>query len=146
MEIDIDRQQCVKDHYGHSAGDAALIEVARRLKRNLRAIDLIAQTGGEEFLIIIPDTRLREAEIAGQRLCYLINQGPIELPNVAAGVTFSISMGNALRGTSTVIRKLKAQLLNHPGQALHGSEARSRNRVTFVNHTAKKSAYFLSLS
>jgi len=81
MIFDMDHLKQINDQYGNAAGDTVLIEVSRRLNINLRAVDLVARIGGEEFLIILPETRQNEAETAGKRLCQLIHDTPIKLPN-----------------------------------------------------------------
>jgi diguanylate cyclase (GGDEF)-like protein len=67
--IDIDAFKPFNDHYGHQAGDEALIEIAKLLRTNLRASDKIFRYGGEEFLFLMPLTSLEGAAIATQRIC-----------------------------------------------------------------------------
>ena len=74
-------------------GDTILAEVPRRLNTKLRAIDLVAQMCGEEFLVILPETKQGEVETAGKRLCNLIHDTPLELANGNCQVSRSISIG-----------------------------------------------------
>jgi two-component system cell cycle response regulator len=76
MMLDIDHFKRINDTHGHAAGDSILIEVARRLRDNLRAIDLIARFGGEEFLVAMPDTTLEQARGAAERLRRVIEGSP----------------------------------------------------------------------
>ena len=81
MIADMDHLKQINDQCGPATGDAVLIKVSRRLNINLRAVDLVARIGGGEFLIILPKTRQNEAETARKRLCQLIHDTPIKLPN-----------------------------------------------------------------
>ena len=65
---DIDHFKQVNDTYGHDAGDAVLSEFSARFRRNTRGIDLACRFGGEEFLIIMPDTTMARAYQVGERL------------------------------------------------------------------------------
>jgi two-component system cell cycle response regulator len=62
MMIDIDHFKVINDKYGHAAGDAVLVELASRLRKNLRVIDLIARVGGEEFLVALPHSTAEQAQ------------------------------------------------------------------------------------
>ena len=130
MVADLDHLKQINDQYGHAAGDTVLVEVSRRLNTNLRAIDLVARMGGEEFLIIMPETKQGEAETAGKRLCNLIHDTPIELANGKCQVSVSISIGVALGGGSNDPRQSAAQVLDLADRALYGSKSEGRNRVT----------------
>ena len=68
MVADIDRFKAINDTWGHAAGDSVLVQVARILPDNLRAVDLVARIGGEEFLVVMPDTEEAEARLAAERL------------------------------------------------------------------------------
>jgi diguanylate cyclase len=66
--LDIDHFKVINDRYGHEAGDYVLKEVARVIKEQLRTQDLIARWGGEEFLVILPDTSIGRAEAGAERI------------------------------------------------------------------------------
>ena len=78
---DIDYFKKVNDTFGHDGGDAVLREFAQRLRRNVRGIDLAGRLGGEEFLIIMPDTDLDKAFHVGERLRACIAAHPFDVGN-----------------------------------------------------------------
>ena len=134
MVLDIDDLKRFSDHYGHLAGDAVLIKVSQRLESNLRSVDLIARMGGEEFLIIMPETKHHQAKITGQRLCGLMNKTTIWLPSGQGDIT--VSSGIALGGASSGPKKTATQLLDLADRALYGSKSDGHNRVTFIDYVA----------
>jgi two-component system cell cycle response regulator len=93
MMIDIDHFKAINDTYGHAAGDRVL---AARLRDNLRAVDLVARIGGEEFLIAMPRTSARQAQGAADRLRRLVNQTPFDLGESYTPIPVTISVGVAL--------------------------------------------------
>lgn len=132
MVLDLDRFKTVNDRWGHAAGDAVLIEVARRLADNLRAVDLLARIGGEEFLVVMPDTGLAEARGAAERLCRIIEQGPIALPDGAGMLQVTLSIGLAVGGAMPDAQTPEsvADVLSRADQALLTAKAEGRNKVT----------------
>ncbi len=66
--IDVDRFKEINDRDGHAAGDAALVELARMLSAELREVDSIARTGGDEFAVLLPDTGMAGARSTAERL------------------------------------------------------------------------------
>ena len=74
--LDIDSLQGVNDSYGHDAGDLVLREFAARVRRNTRGIDLACRLGGEEFVVVMPDTDLAKAYQVGERLRQCIAAAP----------------------------------------------------------------------
>ena len=66
MLIDMDYFKAVNDTHGHDIGDAVLKEFALRLKRNIRGVDLACRFGGEEFVVLMPDTDYRQAAERGR--------------------------------------------------------------------------------
>ena len=135
MIVDIDRFKSVNDRYGHAAGDAVLIEVATRLAANLRASDLLARVGGEEFLIALPDTSLSDAQTAAHRLCRAIESAPVVLHD-GQRVVVTISIGMTTGGTTPSRAADVAQLVEQADRALMHSKTHGRNQVTIVSHAA----------
>jgi len=86
---DIDHFKKVNDTYGHDAGDLVLQWFASTIQQQLRIQDVVARWGGEEFLILLPDTSLEEAKIIGERLRIAIETGEIKIIEDTLKVTFS---------------------------------------------------------
>lgn len=124
MLLDLDRFKSVNDRWGHAAGDAVLVEVADRLQGNLRAVDLLARIGGEEFLVILPDTALAEARAAAERLCRVIEERPVALP-AGGAVPVTVSIGLAI-GQSPATE----EVLGQADRALMRAKTEGRNQVT----------------
>lgn len=126
MITDIDRFKSINDTYGHDVGDAVLREFAARLRRNVRGIDLACRLGGEEFVVVMPETdgnvasrvaeRIR-AEIANTPFVRDGNGGAIE-------VTASVGVAAMLRVSDSVDALLKRADL-----ALYEAKNAGRNRV-----------------
>lgn len=138
MIADLDRFKSVNDRYGHAAGDAVLIEVSRRLAANLRDDDLLARVGGEEFLIVLPDTTLDEARAIAQRLCHQIEAKPMTLPKGDV-LEVTLSIGLALgsgKGSAPRDAGLAAKVMDDADQALMRSKSAGRNTVTICQTAA----------
>ncbi len=125
MIVDIDRFKLVNDHYGHATGDHVLIDIAHRLSTNLRAGDMIARIGGEEFLAVLPNTTHTEARVVAERLCQRIKDAPVVLDDGTI-VPVTISIGLAFSNTA----KSVADIIEDADQALLRSKSAGRNRVT----------------
>lgn len=128
MVIDLDRFKSVNDRYGHAAGDAVLVEVARRLTDNLRITDLLARIGGEEFLVALPQTTLDEAHEVAERLREAISGVPMQLPS-GERVRVTASIGVALGG-DTPSPDGRA-LMERADKALLSAKLGGRNLVNF---------------
>lgn len=87
--LDLDYFKRVNDRYGHDMGDRVLQWMASTLQNHMRAQDVVARWGGEEFLILLPDTALEEAMQIANRLHAVVNKTAFELPTEALKVTFS---------------------------------------------------------
>ncbi|GAB4388038.1 diguanylate cyclase [Albidovulum sp.] len=128
MVIDLDRFKAINDRHGHAAGDAVLVEVARRLRANLRAVDLIARIGGEEFLVALPDTTFEAANATAERLRRTLSEAPVLLPDgTALRVTMSIglALGNGPdRGALPI-----EEVIGRADRALLSAKADGRNQV-----------------
>ncbi len=122
--LDIDHFKRFNDDFGHEAGDHVLTVVAQVLASNLRPTDLVARFGGEEFVILFPDTDLQLAKLASERVRRAIAAEALsmeerELPSV------TISMGVAqFRSGQSVPELLKAA-----DSAMYRAKEAGRNRV-----------------
>ncbi len=133
MLLDLDRFKRVNDTHGHRVGDEVLVEIARRLRANVREIDLLARYGGEEFVIAMPETDLKAASTAAERLRRVIGDTPVRSPSRGQDVAVTVSIGvvlcagdaAAVPGTSGLIEKADA--------ALYASKTDGRNLVTFAD-------------
>jgi two-component system, cell cycle response regulator len=122
---DIDHFKRVNDTHGHDAGDQVLRDFATRFRRNTRGIDLACRLGGEEFVIIMPETELRRAFQIGERLRAAI-----------ASQTFRVNPQTELRMTASVgVATLEvagdtpATLYKRADTALYAAKNGGRNRV-----------------
>lgn len=135
MLIDLDRFKRVNDAFGHAAGDAVLVEVARRLKAGLRPGDLLARIGGEEFLAALPDTPLPEAGARALALCRAIEERPIDVGGeCTVSVTASIGLAG-VDGAPPANPSALAAILALADGALLRSKRLGRNQVS-VSQTA----------
>ncbi len=131
MVVDLDRFKCVNDQHGHAAGDQVLVEVGRRLTANLRDSDLLARIGGEEFLIVLPDSGMVDARRVAERLCRAVEERPIRLPS-GAGLTVTVSIGVAVSGGRAAGAAISGDaLVEQADLALLEAKVSGRNQVTF---------------
>ena len=135
MVLDIDRFKNINDSYGHAIGDVVLQQVAKRVKDNLRGVDMVARIGGEEFLVVMPDTELNEARLAAERLCHVIDDSPVSLAGDKGNVEISMSIGVSMGGQHDDIRTVD-QLLESADKALYSAKSEGRNQVTFSRTAA----------
>ncbi|KKM12469.1 hypothetical protein SY88_03465 [Clostridiales bacterium PH28_bin88] len=93
--IDIDLFKNVNDSFGHRVGDEVLRFLVARMTETLRVADVICRYGGEEFVVILPDTPLPEGHLALERLRQAVQAEPLELPGSPMRIPFTISAGVA---------------------------------------------------
>lgn len=121
MMLDIDHFKRVNDTHGHDIGDQALIAVAEVLKNGVRSMDILARWGGEEFLVLLPETNMTGATLIAERIRQQVSQ--IKLPKIPEGLTISIGLREAKPGMEL---KTATSLVD---QALYQAKADGRNRV-----------------
>jgi diguanylate cyclase (GGDEF)-like protein len=88
--VDIDHFKRINDDLGHAAGDAVIVEVARRLTQATRSDDLVVRWGGEEFLILAPNAGPAQAEQMAGRVLRLLSESPITVEGRSVQVTASV--------------------------------------------------------
>jgi diguanylate cyclase (GGDEF)-like protein len=121
--LDIDHFKLVNDHFGHATGDRALLELARAMKETLRGSDISARIGGEEFVVLLPETTLEGALSVTERLRERV--GRAEIPTGdgrLAKITVSAGIAELLPTEG-----LDA-LLKRADDALYLAKERGRNR------------------
>jgi len=122
--LDVDRFKAVNDTHGHPAGDAVLAAVAARAEGALRAGDLLARVGGEEFAILLPGAGLEAAVEAAERVRARIAEEPVVAGEVSLAVTVSLGCASLLPGDAN-----GADLFARADRRLYGAKAAGRNRV-----------------
>ncbi|MDG3577073.1 PleD family two-component system response regulator [Rhizobium sp. YJ-22] len=123
---DIDRFKSVNDTYGHDAGDEVLKEFARRIRSTVRGADLACRYGGEEFVLVMPDTVPEMATAAAERLRAVIENEPFRLKGAGVDlhITASIGLSSTLWGAPS-----PEALLKDADRALYEAKRSGRNRV-----------------
>ncbi len=126
LVVDIDHFKSINDSFGHAAGDDVLREFARRVRRAVRGIDLACRLGGEEFVIVMPDTDAGLAMLVGERLRQRIAGDPFRITGGNQAVTVTVSIGIA----SLASREDTAEaLFMRADEAVYRAKRDGRNRV-----------------
>ncbi|KAA0597889.1 diguanylate cyclase (GGDEF)-like protein [Azospirillum lipoferum] len=122
--IDLDGFKAVNDAYGNAIGDAVLRGVVKRVRAALRISDHIARSGGEEFVVLLPETDSAGAIVVAERVRAALADSPILVEERAISVTACIGVANWLPGEPGV-----EQTLHRAEHALHAAKQAGRNRV-----------------
>ncbi|NJP32836.1 GGDEF domain-containing protein [Micromonospora thermarum] len=137
LALDLDRFKNVNDTYGHTAGDTVLAEFARRVRGEIREVDLAFRQGGEEFVVLLPETDARGATIVAERLAAAIRGTPITVdgPGTPVLVPVTVSIGIAVYPDHGSTGQ---QVLDAADEALYAAKAGGRDtwRVAAVTRAA----------
>ena len=125
MMFDIDHFKSVNDQYGHPGGDDALRQIADRALRGVRSIDLVARLGGEEFLIVMPETSLDAAVHVANRLRRSVADEPFLIHTIGEHRPITISAGIAIARPGDTVDTL----LQRADDALYQAKNTGRNKV-----------------
>jgi diguanylate cyclase (GGDEF)-like protein len=135
LMIDIDHFKAVNDRFGHAAGDAVLKNVVAICRAEKRESDVLARLGGEEFIMMLPETTVAAATQFAERLRRRVE----DVSPALIGVTVSIGIAGTSIGTSGI-----EELLRRADEALYEAKALGRNRVavsrTVDLHAARQAA------
>jgi two-component system cell cycle response regulator len=124
--MDIDYFKSINDTNGHDIGDEVLKEFASRIAANVRGIDLACRYGGEEFVVVMPDTDVAFAYSVAERLRQQIEVTPIVISRTPNELKITVSMGIA---KSEGGEDTSEALLHRADQALYRAKRTGRNRV-----------------
>jgi two-component system, cell cycle response regulator len=125
LVLDIDYFKSINDSYGHDAGDDVLREFAIRIRKSIRGIDLACRYGGEEFVVLMPETDMSVATKVAERLRRCIASEPFPIQQGARQIEVTISVGIAALGDGDNA----ASVLKRADQALYRAKRDGRNRV-----------------
>ncbi len=139
MMVDIDHFKDVNDQYGHPAGDRVLCSVVNVLRQRVRAQDLVGRYGGEEFMVLLPDTGLTGAEQLARELCKAVEESRcpadgVPGPGIAVTVSIGVFGGRLDSGDSWDM------LIAAADRALYQAKNNGRNRVEVATGLRRPSA------
>ena len=125
--IDLDKFKSVNDTYGHPTGDVVLYETARILRETAREIDMVGRYGGEEFIVILPNTDEAEAAAFAERVRTAVEAHVYRDPDTSVELRMTCSSGAASFPAEGV--DAPEQLLKKADAALYVAKESGRNRV-----------------
>ncbi|MDB5509110.1 MAG: pleD [Hyphomicrobiales bacterium] len=126
MILDIDHFKKVNDTYGHDAGDDVLRQVSQRLRKVVRQADLICRLGGEEFVVVMPDTALDIASKVAERVRHVVESSLFSIEDGRRSIPVTVSIGLAQTGQD----RNPDYLYKRADRALYRSKHEGRNRVS----------------
>ncbi|GHC98431.1 hypothetical protein GCM10007320_54120 [Pseudorhodoferax aquiterrae] len=125
--LDLDHFKRINDVHGHQAGDAVLVNAARLMSRSVRDTDLVGRMGGEEFMIVLPDTNNKDAVGVANKLCSSMATAAFDLPGGSSiAVTASCGVSTIGSGSGRELEWLYAST----DHALYEAKNTGRNRVS----------------
>jgi len=126
LVLDIDFFKKINDTYGHDAGDEILRALAGRIRRAVRSVDLVCRLGGEEFVIVMPETQIDVAGRVAERVRRAVEAEPFNVKEGQVAVPVTVSIGIADRGSDAN----PDFIYKSADKALYESKATGRNKVT----------------
>ena len=125
---DIDHFKLVNDNHGHDVGDEVIAEFARRIKKNVRNIDLACRFGGEEFVVAMPDTDMKTARIVAERIRNEVSVHPFVVDQGGKQLAITVSLGVA---TLQAADDTPESLLKRADVGLYQAKRGGRNMVVY---------------
>lgn len=141
IALDIDFFKKVNDTYGHQVGDEVLIHFCRTVETVLRKGDLLGRMGGEEFLIVLGNSKMKDAMGLAERIRAAIENSPCQCKD-SVSVAFTVSIGVAQHEDDESLESL----LDRADQALYSAKHAGRNRVVQATAVALRANYSVELN
>ena len=143
--LDLDHFKRINDRYGHEKGNEALVHVAGLIRRTIRRLDLPCRYGGEEFLVILPATRLEPALLTAGRIQRILHQTPVKTGEnrIELTASFGVDAFSPREGLSAgeLIHRVDRFVLEAKGAGrdqIRYDKARVRNEATEVTDAERK--------
>ncbi len=130
LVLDVDHFKAVNDSWGHDAGDEVLKEFADRVRACTRGIDLVARMGGEEVVVVLPDTGPKAAYAVAERIREKVENTPFAIYANSRDITVTVSIDVASRKAGDAS---SADIMKRADDALYRAKAGGRNRVIAAN-------------
>jgi two-component system cell cycle response regulator len=130
LVLDIDHFKAVNDSWGHDVGDEVLREFADRVRACTRGIDLVARMGGEEVVVVLPDTASDAAYRVAERIRERVESTPFVVQKGAREIRITVSVGVSNRRPGDIS---SADMMKRADAALYRAKADGRNRVIVAN-------------
>jgi diguanylate cyclase (GGDEF)-like protein len=121
--LDLDHFKTINDRLGHDGGDAALKHVCQVVQSSLRKMDSLGRFGGEEFIVLLPNTDLVQARVSMERIRSTLVANPLVWKGTAVPITTSIGLAGLCAGDGIVT------VVKRADEALYRAKANGRNRV-----------------
>jgi diguanylate cyclase (GGDEF)-like protein len=139
--MDVDHFKAVNDTYGHDAGDDVLRHLAAVLRSFGRESDLVGRYGGEEFVVVMPETDAQDVRYAAERLRKLICRQPLQLESVAVNISVSLGIASlpATAGADANPPLSGRDLIALADKALYVAKDRGRNNSVHYDEIANGS-------
>ena len=128
LMLDIDFFKRINDEYGHPTGDEVLKGIGRVLRESCRVYDVPGRYGGEEFCVVLPETKLGNTTTVAERIRSRLASAPIDAGDVAISVTASIGVAG-MDATAEDAVLSAAMLIDRADRALYSAKRQGRNRV-----------------
>jgi len=132
--LDGDRFKQINDTYGHAAGDTVLRELGERARSVLRAGDTVGRFGGEEFLMLLPETGAQEAQVVAERLRSAVAACSLAAREVEGGIAVTVSIG---LGSYPTDGATASEILEQADQAMYWAKRLGRNQVRTAAEAAR---------
>jgi diguanylate cyclase (GGDEF)-like protein len=126
--IDLDNFKHVNDKYGHAVGDQVLKALCSSVQKQIRGADIFGRFGGEEFLIVLPETSVDGAVFLVERIRKSIEEHPFVINDLPVSLTISVGVAGFVQGKDQIIDNL----IDRADQALYQAKNDGKNRVSVL--------------
>ncbi|MBE0493177.1 MAG: diguanylate cyclase [Thiomicrospira sp.] len=128
LMLDADHFKSVNDNYGHAAGDAVLVNLAKVLSDSVRKVDVVGRLGGEEFAILLPNTPESEAQLLAERIRHSVENYPADYKGQTLPITISIGISSYRSNDQDL-----DQVIQRADKALYQAKNQGRNRCVVAS-------------